>query len=141
MRSDLSNFLMGQEDFTKNNIQVGTPVLPPERSYALAAARSLQTTGAGDHNKMNIIGQPKVNSFGAKVYQNCLIFENISQQPAEEKAVVFFQDLIWSRKGILCVAVPTTIAVNGIFSAENDKKNSTSKVSAHSLIYLLLFSS
>ena len=94
MRSDLSNFLMGQEDFTKNNIQVGTPVLPPERSYALAAARSLPTTGAGDHNKMNIIGQPKVNSFGAKVYQNCLIFENISQQPAEEEAVVFFQDLI-----------------------------------------------
>jgi len=49
--------------------------------------------------------------------------------------------MIWWGKLLSCVAVPTTIAVNGIFSAENGKKKSTSKVSAHSLIYLLLFSS
>ena len=49
--------------------------------------------------------------------------------------------ILWLGKVRSFVEVPTTIAVNGIFSAENDKKKSTSKVSAHSLIYLLLFSS
>ena len=37
---------------------------------------------------------------------------------------------IWLGKVRSFVEVPTTIAVNGIFSAENDKKKSTSKVSA-----------
>mmetsp|Transcript_33051 Transcript_33051/g.53450 ORF Transcript_33051/g.53450 Transcript_33051/m.53450 type:complete len:407 (+) Transcript_33051:22-1242(+) len=96
IRSDLNTLLKGQDEFparqhATNNMRFSK--LPPG-SYAMAAARSLvknpESRPFGEQPKSKLC-------FGANIYESCLVFENVVQQPAQEQANTYFLDLINDR--------------------------------------------